>query len=473
MVFNADSVAYRFRGLFGDSFEIVGVLPMTVPVITFSADLEFLEKDNYPLINEMLLNLVSSGFRDPTEIAQLLGVDFKIISGAVLEEEGKGNLYINFLDEKLRISPLGQSVLASLDSKPRVKSNTTWHQDLVTGVFRQHGGVRMGIYSNLGHLKKEVNDDSTANEIISINAENANFKFEESAFTKKDVNEALDKTQKKKEFCSQVLKVSGYKEKPQVKLGFLILFHDTVNDEKRAATVVDGEVRDEHLQSLEDSGEIQRLFDLIAKIEPSELPEGKVTSILETAIAHELPKIDKSLVEEAIAEKILEPQQLFDATPVRCVFVEDLAKFIPEALQKAKTRILIISPFLSGKVVNKGFISKLKELDNIGVQIDIGIGIDDMFKDNEQYSVSLLKDFAESSKNANVYHWKSHEKMLIADTHMSSGSYNWLSFGGVTENHFRREHSWCFSDKGYVDPWYAHFKKELTEQAIEIWSSKS
>lgn len=143
-----------------------------------------------------------------------------------------------------------------------------------------------------------------------------------------------------------------------------------------------------------------------------------------------------------------------------------------EAIEHARDRVMIFSPWITSLVVDRPTILALRKMLERGVKLHIGYGLDDdrkapkpipsdLQKLADDYPAFELKRFGDT-----------HEKVLIKDSDfVVLTSFNWLSFRGDAERRLRRELGIKVSDPAYVDKEYAlleaRFRAKPRKKKIE------
>lgn len=153
-----------------------------------------------------------------------------------------------------------------------------------------------------------------------------------------------------------------------------------------------------------------------------------------------------------------------------------------DALKKAKSRLLIISPWIRHHVVDQFFLSDLEAALRRKVTVHIGYGIDE--GDRQQQAAGLqaaggkpaitrqaksaLDSLAKRYPNFKfVYIGNTHRKMLVCDADFSViTSFNWLSFRGSPREKPRDEYGQLVRKKHYVEQHYVEGIK-LIEQGYK------
>lgn len=172
--------------------------------------------------------------------------------------------------------------------------------------------------------------------------------------------------------------------------------------------------------------------------------EGEAFGRLSTAIEN----AESTLVNESKEdEKEVEAAKLEHANartaleelPIRSLSVFEHPPLLEKALLDTNERLMIISPWVLPRVVDRAFIRKLKRLLERGVRVYIGYGIGDN---------TIHRDIAGDLKQLATQHpnftlkklGNTHAKLLLSDeSFVVLGSFNWLSFKGDPAATFRDE----------------------------------
>ncbi|MDQ3933192.1 MAG: hypothetical protein M3340_01020 [Actinomycetota bacterium] len=141
-------------------------------------------------------------------------------------------------------------------------------------------------------------------------------------------------------------------------------------------------------------------------------------------------------------------QEALDNISVRHVEVYEHPGYLDRALQEAQKRVMIIAPWVRHEVVDAPFVQRLRGLLDRGVELWIGYGIsaDETYRkgrrgeadrDAERALETLAGDF-ENFRLTRL--GDTHAKVLVCDSRFSIlTSFNWLSFRGASDLHFRDE----------------------------------
>ncbi|MEK6703203.1 MAG: phospholipase D-like domain-containing protein [Planctomycetota bacterium] len=151
---------------------------------------------------------------------------------------------------------------------------------------------------------------------------------------------------------------------------------------------------------------------------------------------------------------------------IRRLSMPEHAPLLRSALSDARSRLLIISPWIRAGVVNHRFVNQLRDLLKGGVKVYIGWGIgDDKEKDMRDVDRRAIEDIERLGRDhtnlAFKYIGNTHAKVLILDRKLAIyGSFNWLSFKGDPNRGFREENSLLVTIPEKVDQL---FSQELAQ----------
>lgn len=151
-----------------------------------------------------------------------------------------------------------------------------------------------------------------------------------------------------------------------------------------------------------------------------------------------------------------------------------------DALKKAKSRLMIISPWIRHQVVDRYFLGDLEAALRRGVKVHIGYGIDEGDRQGQPAGAQAagankpaiteqakrpLDDLAKRFKNFKfVYIGNTHRKMLVCDSEFSViTSFNWLSYRGSPRDKPRDEYGQLIRKQHYIDQHYAEGMKLIEE----------
>ena len=159
----------------------------------------------------------------------------------------------------------------------------------------------------------------------------------------------------------------------------------------------------------------------------------------------------------------VDAQQRLDAMPVRQLAVYEHPEFLRHALETTRKRLLIISPWLKNGVVDQEFVDRLSRLASRGVRIHIGYGTGGSDADHP-LAEKRLRDLAAKTPEITLCRLgNTHAKILISDDSLITTSFNWLSFRGDPARTFRQEEGTLVRLKDFVDERYEKYLRQIEE----------
>ncbi len=128
-----------------------------------------------------------------------------------------------------------------------------------------------------------------------------------------------------------------------------------------------------------------------------------------------------------------------------------------DAVENAKTRVMIFSPWIAPLVMDGVMLLAIRKLLDRGVQLHIGYGLDEDGKHTQKPIPKGLQDLADDYQNFELRRFgDTHEKVLIQDDEfVALTSFNWLSFRGDPDRKLRRELGVKVTDPLFIESEYA------------------
>ncbi len=154
------------------------------------------------------------------------------------------------------------------------------------------------------------------------------------------------------------------------------------------------------------------------------------------------------------------------SSKIRVLGVYDHPPLLRDALERAQTRLLIVSPWIRAAVVDNAFIKRLTACLNRGVEVIIayGIGRDDPGeRDPDRLARESLEALAKAFDNFRlVRKGNTHAKVLLVDdAYFVTTSFNWLSFRGDPNQPMREEEGTLVEDASAVNAYHASLMARL------------
>jgi hypothetical protein len=484
-MFNLNDLNRKF-GDIHPGLDLVTTIPVGIPLHSYDVDLTLYEPKSYPLLNEHVLRCLVLGLNHVKSISDFLGIPESFIADAIVQEEAGQGTIATTRQGNLRITDHGKLKLEDLLVNEARRSTQQLHVDLISNQVTYFSQI----VSNVDKLNQELGEFSEDEYVRRLEGTHSTQKVT-SDFTVEEVNALLPSKGSRKIHVLEVLTSRRVSKKPFYALGQVLVFSDPLAKNIKLNMIIGGErstVHDkvlaeksvfEALQIIIDpaaeeptprkifteklTSQTPKIQEIVQKIE--EMPillENEEVSIEELPSGPSPALIAKR---QSIGPYIFRPQQ----KTVRLA-VWDHPALRNEAVKFAKERLLIISPWVKKSVVNSQFLRDLERAIDRGVTIDIGMGIGDDFKDSHIDAINLLVDLSRANpEKLRLHKWRSHEKILIADQTFINTSFNWLSFKGASDNHYRRESGMMTVDKETADEFYIELLNAMKIERQQGW----
>lgn len=227
-----------------------------------------------------------------------------------------------------------------------------------------------------------------------------------------------------------------------------------------------------HEQAFREIGGPERVGARLLAESASNLPESVVQTVRDTQVV------------AGVTGQTAAPAELEDpaGSTLQSLLCHQHPQVLRDALKNAKSRLLIISPWIRHQVVDRFFIGDLEAALRRRVKVHIGYGIDEGDRQGQPAApaaVGVKPAITEQAKRALdalakrypnfkfVYIGNTHRKMLVCDTDFSvTTSFNWLSFRGSPRDKPRDEYGQLVRKQHYIDQHYNEGIK-LIEQGYQ------
>lgn len=445
------SLQRRFGGA-RPGLQLIAIEDAAVPVTMIRADTLAQERTELPVTEAFALRFVNLGVDTPVEIADYLGLDTTHVLDAVAAQIADGHLSRTHGGEHLALSKTGTDAVTTLAATrpvlrqlPLAFDRLTWcladypERTLISKKEAQNLGMTILPASRHARIGNEDVTPSEFNRLL-----------------KRSNNERV-----------QVLRIHKVVTRKHLYLPVqLLIFGDEGRRELELAVLLDDELVADHGVALEKIGAVEQLGLKIAPAEPRpildiELEEQRsVTSYFSIDADAE----DGAVIVEDAPEQ---PRSLgLSVTSlVRSVSVFEHADLLAEALATAKRRLLIVSPWIRGAVVNTDFIAKLEKRLRAKVTVTIAHGIGDDDTGSDERALRKLKNLADRYENFEFVRLKNtHAKILIFDDVWVSTSFNWLSFRGDPDRTYRMEEGTLVAIPPKVEQQYEQYQAMIQHQ---------
>jgi phosphatidylserine/phosphatidylglycerophosphate/cardiolipin synthase-like enzyme len=188
--------------------------------------------------------------------------------------------------------------------------------------------------------------------------------------------------------------------------------------------------------------------------------KNRMLKELEVAIAAH-PQSTQSAIQRAKEEHRITPLQDSEHYP-----------FLIDAIRAAKTRLVILSGWLSDRVIDDEFLRLLRDALRRGVQVLVGFGYEDSrgvhnaLPGSDKALAGLLRvkhDLSGAPGKLRVGRFNNHEKILVRDRdYVVCGSHNWLS----NRAFINKERSFVVKDPALADQEFLRLSQRIAENEV-------
>lgn len=426
-----DQIARQFNERAG--YRVVDFEEVGLPVYRVVSTVLTLQPKAYSAIEEFVLRAVELGLNEPADVAGFLGINRKIVEGTAsmlvqdddVVVEPNGRLRLTAKSERVLrgeqlIRPREQSLVFWFDGLTR-KPIRTDDLRLVAPKYLKERGIRE---IRPFPAKKPAPEDIKGDEL----------------------HRALRSPPTPQETQTQILQVKSIgKAYIYFIPAYALIYRSDATDDVQVGFVIDERLSEAHEAAFAASEGPARLGIKTAILKPEPVKDASGLNLPVGPAAEKFAASNKKR-QQAIgrfrerAAPSTSPTVGDTVGDVEMIAVYDHPPLLQEALAKASTRLIIISPWITDAVVDGRFLAQLRLLLDRGVEVHIGYGLgDDVGKPPR--AVEELEKLASARSNFSfVRLGDTHAKILIKDTDwLVTTSFNWLSFKGDPKRTFREE----------------------------------
>ena len=433
-----------FQRRFGNArpgLQLIAVEDAAIPVTVVRADVLAQEKKELPITEEFTLQFVALGVNSPKDIAEYLGLDSGHIMDAAAEQLSENHL--SRVGGRLALTPSGVEVVRNLAATQPVLKQLPVAFDRLTW--------RLADYSESFLIEKKVAQERGMT--ILPAARNAQIGLDD--VTPSGFNALL------KGGRLQVLRIHKVTSRKHRYLpAKLLVYADQSRRELELAVCIEDDLAAEHCLALDRIQAVERLGLSLGEAEPRPVLDEELESQRKTVSPAEADAGEAEVNQPLIGSGL--------TALVRSVSVFEHADLLNDALSTAKTRLLIIAPWVKKSVVTTDFLAKLERRIRAGVEVTIAHGYGDDDSGSDESALNRLSNLASRfpAKFVFVRVKNTHAKILIYDETWISTSFNWLSFRGDSDRTYRMEEGTLVNIPARVDKEYKRYRVLIEEQRL-------
>lgn len=437
-----------------DGLELYGQMPVGIPVEIHKIELDIARETPYPFPNEMILRLISHGISTTREMASFLGIEEELVLDFALDEVQAQTIFQH--QGGFRLTRLGIERLDEMMALLIERKNLSIGWDTLSGRLSE-------VPRDSRALEKIAESDPDFTVVPQIRPSQPDKKHKREKFDLDEINGLLSKGSSAIRLVSQK-STGGLRFRP----AHLLVFSDTSATQIELRIIADGEEVQEYQQWINTEYFREALG---VRVEPQledaiDASETALRAFEETSpeslkAIGELSAAIEFLEEEAETSLISESPKSSTPQEVKQFSVFEHPEFLAESLRSARQRLLVVSPWITSKVVDSLFLRNLENLLSRGVEVDIVYGI----KGDERSSQKAIRELCQLSRNFTnlrfYQHENNHSKILIVDDVVITSSFNWLSFKGDASKTFRREEGTLVKGAAYADQVYTGWQSVI------------
>ena len=466
-------------------FELIEFLEVGIPFYRLQLDALVQRQKPVGPIEEFVLRSVDAGLDSIADVSGLLGLDRVLVERSVVELSRQDQLDYRVQDDRrvLKITSQGQKALAGW------REFLPNREELYVGFDRLLWKVTGRHFRAL--LRPRDAREAGLTELPPRRTRRVDSAELDLDQTERAIGEILRTSMQELDLLS-VIDVGNFR---MVLPAVALVFASTDDGHQQVGIAVDGRMSEAHglaFAEIDGPKRVGLVAEGIAgEDERPELPADVLdrrvgpadVARLEAQIAGAVVDLDRAETETATAAGSGTPEEQQDAQaaldrsaeavgqarkklgelPVRSIQTYEHRALLEEALSTAERRLLIISPWIRGDVVNSGFLARLRARAERKVAIHIGWGIDDTDDDRGRDAAQRLSKLSDEFDTVSVNRLgNTHAKVLIWDDHLVVTSFNWLSFSGDPRRRFRQEEGTLITDASYVEQEYTKYSEQIT-----------
>ncbi|MBM3238841.1 hypothetical protein FJZ31_21330 [Candidatus Poribacteria bacterium] len=491
LAMNPEKVAERYA-YDRAGFKLVDYKEVGLPVYRLTILALTLEHKPISPIEEFALRAINIGLNSADDISGFLGLEKAIINATLSDLIRNDDIHLSPLPgsqmQVLQLTPKGIRTLEALELVVPEEKTFSIEFD---GLLRKP--------SSYGRTKlcrpREIREQG----IMEI-APSAAKLPEVNDLKIQDVDKIIRQTTERIELKRDLIKLKRIERRERLFLPALALGYKSIDDgdDVQIAFAIDGKLSNEHEEAFEraDSPQKRRILQEKKAITPD---STTITEVLGAEIVAQAPPEEdinklkrdassaKNMLEDAkmsmkqaeteedkrksedllkiASEHLNQSNSEINKYTVRQLSVYEHPNLLEKALIESKKRLMIISPWIKGRIVNKKFINQLKVLLEQRVQVYIGYGFgDEGNANNDSHAERMLQEISQKYENFS-FKWfgDTHAKILIHDTKfVIVTSFNWLSFKGNPNDTFRDECGMLVTRPELIDQLFSKYVERFS-----------
>jgi hypothetical protein len=463
-------------------YELISYGEIGLPYFELKLRAQVLERKVIDPFAEYVSRAVDAGIDDVSEVQSLLGLDSRVLEATVIDLVVKEQLSLGDGGTPvLELTARGRQVLADAATIQPVASALTVNFDgLVQEVLPPFGD-----YLHPRHLKEHGIREIPLPSRLRPELETLDIR---------EIEAVIRQIGGGREQLRDILAIKSMRRYRVFRPAMALLFRSDTSEDTIVDIALEGQVSQRHSLAFAEAG-LPRKLGIVGTPERAEDQLAPIVGQKVAAILHDKDRNQKmrelkrairaaapvAAVSEVHMEESEEPtpvpseavrsrgdraQEILDQTKVKAIDTFEHPEYLVDAMTKSRQRVIIVSPWLRGDVMDNAFMGRLENLLQRGVNVHLGWGISKDEREEPNADRRVLKRLGELAaryRNLDVRRLgNTHAKVLLSDDrYVIVTSFNWLSFRGDPKRTFRDERGTMISNAGYVEDqaakWLARF----------------
>jgi len=439
-----------------------------------------------PATQVFLLRTISEGLTTTEDISGFLGLERVVVEADLSELLRRDDLALaappGELQQALKLTPKGSATLAK-EASEFPEERTLWF-----GIDATTGRAVTESSSYLLASKDARADGLRPLPGLTTRPECADL-------DQADVQRAIERATGRKQKAQTILSFLDIEERHLRFIPAIALVYKAASEEDiQVAFAVEGHISAEHeeafakLEGAARSGLLKELSESAQSVPALPIDLGLANLATQTVpddqerVASEavLSRAEEKAAEEAIRESTTEQERTdftlrqkearqrakdseakLAAPTIRRLSVFEHAPLLKSAISTSAKRLLLISPWITSKVVDGYFLDEFRSMLDRKVRVFVGYGLEDgrNTKEPTEQDRAAIHDFERLAKKYPHFTFRKfgniHSKILIVDSRLAVyTSFNWLSFRGDPRRPLREENGLMVTFPEKVDQFF-------------------
>lgn len=451
-------------------YELISYGEIGLPFFELRLRAQILERKPLNPFAEFVSRAVATGIDEPHQIQATLGLDDRVLESTIVDLVVKEHVTLGAEEPaRLRLTPRGRQVLAeAIEIRPTATQLNVNFDGLLQQVVAPFGEYLQPRQLKEQGIREIPLPTRLQPELHRIDV--------------RDVERVVRDVGGGREQLRDVLALKSMRRFRVFRPAIALVYRSENTPDLLVDLALDGQQSERHSLAFAEAGLTKKL----GVIEGLERAEDRIAGIVGPQVAGILRNNDRNRkmreikrairvaevgeasdndagVEskgesesERMGQRASRAREILEGTQIKAVDTFEHPEYLRDALSNSRRRLIIVSPWLRGSVVDRAFMGKLETLLQVGVKVHIGWGISRDEREEPNADRDVLRQLDELAKQYGTLVVRrlgnTHAKVLISDErYIIVTSFNWLSFRGDPKRTFRDERGTLVSQPEYVE----------------------